>query len=86
MIFLFGSVLAGTLLYDHIASEKPIVMNVGECECETSKTSTNVTYKVKEGVGEVSLPPCNLIAVELGPCESSKKCKHILQVVIISYR
>ena len=85
MIFLFGSVLAGTLLYDHIASEKPIVMNVGECE--TSKTSTNVTYKVKEGVGEVSLPPCNLIAVELGPCESpSKKCKHILQVVIISYR
>ncbi len=76
MLFLFGSILAGVLLYDHLMSEKPSV-------CELAKESnTNVIYRMKSGEGEISLPPCRLMGVELGsfadPHKAILTLRHIL--------
>ena len=74
MLFLFGSILAGVLLYDHLMSEKPSV-------CELAKESnTNVIYRVKSGEGEISLPPCRLMGVELGSFADPHKA--MLQIVV----
>ncbi len=74
--------LAGALLYD-AARNKP---TEDEVECSTfTKTESgsslrSVTYHVKSGKGEISLPPCRLITVELGP--SANPNKATLQIMI----
>ena len=47
---------------------------------EASKAASTVIYHIKSGEGEVSLPPCRLMAVELGP--SADPNKATLQIVI----
>ena len=74
MLFLFGSVQAGMLLYDHLTSEKPFVRELAK------KSDTDVVYQVKGGKGELSLSPCKLMAVELGP--SADPDKATLQIVM----
>ncbi len=75
MLFILGSVLAGIMLYDHFTDKK-------SCECETVKKSfvcervrpnTSVIYRVKSGNGELSLPPFELMGVELGPSTNTNK-------------
>ena len=53
MLFLFGSVLAGALLYDHLTSKKPSVRELAK------ESDMDVVYHVKGGEGEISLPPTN---------------------------
>ena len=36
-------------------------------------TKKGTSFKVKEGIGVLKLPSCNLVAVQLGPSEDKKK-------------
>ena len=82
MLFILGSVLAGALLYD-AARNKP---TEDEVECSTfTKTESgsslrSVTYHVKSGKGEINLPSCKLMAVELGPSVDPNKAT--LQIIV----
>ncbi len=40
---------------------------------EASKAASTVIYRVKSGNGELSLPPCKLMGVELGPSTNTDK-------------
>ena len=39
----------------------------------TTSDGTDTSFKVKEGIGVLKLPSCNLVAVQLGPSEDKKK-------------
>ena len=58
MLLTLGYVLAGVMLYDYVIKED-------SPSSETTDQST--TYLMKSGKGELTLPPCRLMAVELGP-------------------
>ena len=57
MLFLLGSVLVSTLLYDHLTDKESVKLcicettktkeSVKSCMCEATKTSTDMTLKVK---------------------------------------
>ncbi len=65
MLFILGSILAGIMLYDHFTDKCETVKK--SCVCERVRSNTSVIYRVKSGNGELSLPPCELMGVELGP-------------------
>ncbi len=44
------------------------------------KDASTVVYHIKSGEGEVSLPPCKLVAVELGPSVDPNKAT--LQIMV----
>ena len=46
---------------------------------EASKAASTVIYHIKSGKGKINLPPCRLMAVELGP--SADPNKATLQIV-----
>ncbi len=46
---------------------------------EARKAASTVIYHIKSGGGEINLPPCRLMAVELGP--SADPNKATLQIV-----
>ena len=71
MLFILGSILAGALLYDHLTSE---------AKRPTKEDVPLVIYHIGSGEDEISLPPCRLIAVELGP--SANPNKATLQIVV----
>ncbi len=75
MLFILGSVLAGVLLYDHFVDKKSCECETAKksCVCEKTKSNTSVVYRVKNGNGELSLPPCKLMGVELGPSTNTNK-------------
>ncbi len=50
------------------------------CVCEEIKSNTSVIYRIKRGDGELSLPPCKLMGVELGPSTNANKAT--LQVMV----
>ncbi len=60
MLFILGSVLAGIILFGALREDPP------QSACEHMTTS-DTSFKVKEEVGILKLPSCNLIAVQLGP-------------------
>ncbi len=75
MLFTLGSILAGVLLYDHLTSERP-----SEAKRPTKEEDRlTVIYHVKSGEGEISLPSCRLMAVELSPYVDPNKAT--LQIV-----
>jgi hypothetical protein len=43
------------------------------CECERVRSNINVIYRVKSGNSELSLPPCELMGVELAPSVNTDK-------------
>ncbi len=70
MLFVLGSILAGMLLYDvtrGVPRDKP-------------DEEESVTYRVRSGKGEIRLPPCKLMAVELGPSDDPNEV--ILQIMV----
>ena len=76
MLFVLGSVLAGIILFEVLKEDPTIVQS--ECEHMTSSDDapsgrSDTSFKVKEEVGILKLPSCNLIAVQLGPSESKDK-------------
>ena len=64
MLLILGSILVGFMLSEALKKDPPIV------QLEREHTTS---FKVKEGVGVLSLPFCNLIAVQLGPSEDKRK-------------
>ena len=42
-------------------------------------TKKGTSFKVKEGIGVLKLPSCNLVAVQLGPSEDKKKPVSVLK-------
>ncbi len=65
MTLLFVSALAGFMLSEALRKKSLPTEERLESEHTTS-------FKVKEGVGVLSLPSCNLIAVQLGPSEDKR--------------
>ena len=73
MLLTLGYVLAGVMLYDYFTGDN-------SCTCEEIKSNTSVIYRIKRGDGEISLPPCKLMGVELGPSIDTNKAT--LQVMV----
>ncbi len=76
MLLTLGYVLAGVILYEVLMEDNS--PSGSRCEHMTSSdttttTTTTTSFKVKEEVGSLRLPSCNLIAVQLGPSEDKKK-------------
>ncbi len=85
MLFVFGSVLAGVLLYDYFvddAKRSEANANPPRPAKATAKADDALTviYHIKSGKGEINLPSCRLMAVELGP--STDPNKATLQIVV----
>ena len=76
MLLTLGYVLAGVILYEVLMKDdSPLGLR---CERMTSSDDapsgrSSPSLKVKEGVGVLRLPSCNLLAVQLGPSEDKKK-------------
>ena len=68
MLFILGSILVGFMLFEALKKDPPT----------EHVTSSNVSFRVKEGVGVLSLPSCNLIAVQLGPSKDKRKITLLL--------
>ena len=64
MLLILGSILVGFMLSEALKKDLPIV------QLEREHTTS---FKVKEEVGVLNLPSCNLIAVQLGPSEDKRK-------------
>ncbi len=68
MLLTLGYVLAGVILYEVLMKDD----SPSGSRCEHT-TSSDTSFKVKEEVGGLRLPSCNLVAVQLGPSEDKKK-------------
>ena len=76
MLLTLGYVLAGVILYEVLMKDDS--PSGSRCEHMTSSDDapsgrSDTSFKVKEEVGSLKLPPCNLVAVQLGPSEDKKK-------------
>ncbi len=74
MLLVISHVLAGAYVYENVFCDKPSEASKEDNESESavrsgeaSKAASTVIYRVKSGNGELSLPPCKLVGVELGP-------------------
>ena len=65
MALLFVSALAGYMLSEALRKKS--------LPTERLESEHTTSFKVKEGVGALSLPSCNLIAVQLGPSDDKRK-------------
>ncbi len=73
MLLTLGYVLAGVILYEILMKDdSPSLSTLLGSRCE-HMTSSDTSFKVKEEVGSMRLPSCNLVAVQLGPSEDKKK-------------
>ena len=67
MLFVLGSVFVGFVLYKALKKEEE------EDSSVVYDSVKHASFKVKKKVGALSLPPCHLIAVQLGPSEDKRK-------------
>ncbi len=91
MLLTLGYVLAAVIIYEKILREDDEVKSTdrprggprqgGPCE---HMTSSDTSFKVKEEVGSLKLPSCNLIAVQLGPSKDKDKDKAVLTLYLES--
>ena len=84
---MFGYILGFVILYKVLFKdeESSCCENVTSSSDDNSDNSTSdgsdksldtkkdTSFKVKEGIGVLKLPSCNLVAVQLGPSEDKKK-------------
>ena len=78
---MLGSILAGVMLYDYLTDDNSCMRehkyklgHMNEQEVKKSCVSdTSVIYHIKRGNGQLSLPPCKLMGVELGPSNNTNK-------------
>ena len=63
MTLLFGSALVGFMLSEALKKDPPT---------ERLEREHTTSFKVKEEVGVLNLPSCNLIAVQRGPSEDKR--------------
>ena len=78
MLFVLGSILAGVLLYDHFVQKQ--VDPPQPTKEDAKRFASTVVYNIKSGEGKIYLPPCRLMAVELGP--STDPNKATLQITV----
>ncbi len=84
MLLTLGYVITGVMLYKYFAkNEKKMMISTSSGE------GSMQTFLIKSGKEEMTLPPCELIAVELGPLEGvskailkimDKECKPVTDV------
>ena len=94
---MLGSILAGVMLYDYFTDDNSCTrehkyklghMNEHEqkvkksCVCDGVMSDTSVIYRIKRGDGELSLPPCKLMGVELCPSRTWSINKATLRVIV----
>ncbi len=79
MLFTLGSILAGVLLYNHFVdgAKQPTKVDPPR---STKEDTLTVIYHIKSGEGEISLPSCRLMTIELGP--SADPNKATLQIMV----
>ena len=75
MLFVLGSILAGVLLCDHFVDDAK-----QPTKEDAKRFASTVIYYIKSGEGEINLPPCRLMAVELGPFADPNKAT--LQIMV----
>ncbi len=75
MLLTLGYVLAGVIIYEKALRE--VLRKDDEVKSTDRKrmTSSDTSFKIKEEVGSLKLPSCNLIAVQLGPSKDKDKDK-----------
>ncbi len=80
MLLAISHVLAGAYVYENVFCDKPSEASKEDNESESavqlgevSKAVSTAIYRVKSGNGELSLPPCKLMGVELGPSTNTNK-------------
>ena len=71
MLLTLGYVLAGAVLYEYFTDDKSEKVSISESS-DTGEDSEQ-TFLIKSGKGEMTLPPCEIIAVELGLLEGASK-------------
>ncbi len=86
MLFAFGYVLAGAIIYEKVTRENEEVAKDTSSEAKTlpivsEKTST---FGVKEGFGSLELPLCELVSVQLAPSKDKDKATLTLYMVRFS--
>ena len=74
MLLTLGYVLAGVILYEYFVENKNKKVSTG-----SGDDTADQAFLIKSGKGEMTLPPCEIIAVELGPLEGASKA--ILQIM-----
>ncbi len=65
MLLVLGSILVGFMLSEALRKKDSSIVR--------SEREHAASFRVKEGVEVLSLPSCNLIAVQLGPSEDKRK-------------
>ena len=91
MLFMLGSILAGVMLYDYLTDDNSCTrehkyklghMNKQEVKKScVHDESTSVIYRIKRGNGKLSLPPCKLMGVELGPSNNTNKATLLVKLL-----
>ena len=69
MLCIIGYAIAGIFAYESIFcnnKSKTTQMSEAVKEKDVKRSASTVVYHIKSGEGEISLPSCKLIAVELG--------------------
>ena len=86
MLFVLGSILAGVLLHGYFVDDKVAAPQSMKEDAKAGSSprlwlvGRSVIYHIKSGKGEINLPPCRLMAVELGP--STDPNKATLQIMV----
>ena len=88
---MLGSILAGVMLYDYLTDDNTCMRehkyklgHMNEQEVKKScvhDESTSVIYHIKRGNGKLSLPPCKLMGVELGPSNNTNKATLLVKLL-----
>ena len=79
MLFLFGSILAGVLLYEHLTHKESVTLVNIVSEHERGPTTSRYKTSAKERV--VFLPACHLFMIKLGPVSDKRKGKYTPQIL-----
>ncbi len=83
MLCAIGYAIAGIFAYESIfCNNKSKMTQTSEAvrEEDAKRSASTVVYHIKSGEGEISLPSCKLMAVELGPSVDPNKAT--LQIMV----
>ncbi len=73
MLLTLGYVFVGAALYGYFARKED------EETKETESSEVESSSLIRSGKGEITLPPCEIVAVELGPLSGASKA--VLQIM-----
>ncbi len=79
MLYTIGYTIAGIFAYESIFCNNES-KTTQTSEAVREEDASTVVYHIKSGEGEISLPSCKLVAVELGPSIDPNKAT--LQIIV----